>query len=92
MIGEGEYNLDALKEIEVTDSYLGMDQDIRHCQTEESLFSCTTRHYIDTLLGQCGCLPFDIRNSQVVKKCRGKKLIVSYFRTHFAPQSSILTV
>ena len=45
LIGEGEYNLDNLKEIKITDSYLGLDQDVRKCQNEESLFSCTTRQY-----------------------------------------------
>ena len=36
LIGEGEYNLDTLKEIEVTESYLGLDQYVRECQEKES--------------------------------------------------------
>ena len=32
MIGEGEYNLNVVKEIVVTDSYLKMDQSVRGCQ------------------------------------------------------------
>ena len=57
MIGEGKYNLDALKEIRVTESYLGMDMGIRKCQNEEPLENCTTRTYMDSFLQQCGCLP-----------------------------------
>ena len=54
LIGEGEYNLNALKEIKVTDSYLGMrmDQDIKDCQNKEPFFNCTTRKYINTFLGE----------------------------------------
>ena len=66
LIGEGEYNLNALKEISVTDSYLGLDQDIRGCQNEEPFYNCTTRHYTKTLRDQCGCLPFSIRLTEKV--------------------------
>ena len=61
LIGEGEYNLNALKEIRVTESYLGLDQDVRGCQNEEPLKNCTTRQYLKTMLGECGCLPFNFR-------------------------------
>ena len=60
LIGEGEYNLNALKEIRVTESYLGLDQDVRKCQDEEPLNNCTTRQYLNTMLGECGCLPFNL--------------------------------
>ena len=57
LVGEGKYNLDAVKEITVTDSFLGMDMEDKGCQLEEPLDNCTTRHHIDTVLHQCGCLP-----------------------------------
>ena len=66
LVGEGEYNLDALTQIEVTESYLGLDQDVRECQIEESLYNCTTRQYLDTLMEKCGCLPITIRISHEV--------------------------
>ena len=61
LIGDGEYNLDVLKNIETTESYLGLDQDVRGCQNEETIDNCTTRQYIDTLLEKCECLPYSIR-------------------------------
>ena len=61
LIGEGEYNLNVLKEIRVTESFLGLDQDVRQCQHKEPLNNCTTRQYLDTFLGECGCLPLNIR-------------------------------
>ena len=63
LIGEGQYNVDDLKEIKVTESYLGMDQDIKDCQNEEPFYNCTTRQYIHNILMECGCLPLNIRRS-----------------------------
>ena len=63
LVGEGEYNLNALKEIKSTESYLGLDEDVRECQNDEPQDNCTTRHYVDSLMQQCGCLPFNIRLS-----------------------------
>ena len=65
-VAQGEYILNGLKEIEVTDSFLGLDQEDKQCQNEESHDNCRTRHHIDTLLNECGCLPFDIRLSKKV--------------------------
>ena len=65
-IGEGEYNVNVLKEIKVSESYLGMDQDDRKCQNEEPLYNCTTRRYLDNLMEKCGCLPFNIRISNKI--------------------------
>ena len=62
LIGEGEYNLNDLKEIRVTDSYLGLDQDVRQCQNEEPMKNCTTRHHLKSMLDKCGCLPFNIKH------------------------------
>ena len=61
LIGEGEYNLNVVKKIDVTDSYLAFDQNFRQCQNEESLSMCKTEYYLNTLLKKCGCLPFHIR-------------------------------
>ena len=60
MVGEGKYNLDAVKEIKVTESFLGMDMKYKQCQIQESFEKCETRHYIDTVLHECGCLPLSI--------------------------------
>ena len=68
LYGEGEYNLNVLKQIKITDSYLGLDQNVRGCQNDISFTDCTTKQYIDTLLDQCGCLPLNIRlNDKVVR-------------------------
>ena len=66
LIGEGIYNLNVLKEVKVTDSFLDMNQDVIACQFEQTLDNCTTKHYMDTLLDECGCIPWDIRLSEKV--------------------------
>ena len=50
----------------VTESYLGLDQEERGCQNEETLDNCTSRQYYDTILVKCGCLPLHIRPSEVL--------------------------
>ena len=66
MVGEGKYNLDDFRQIDVTESYRGLDPDIKRCQNEEPLHNCTTRRYMDTIIGQCGCLPLNLRTSDEV--------------------------
>ena len=60
MLGEGEYNLNVLKESEVTESFVGLSKEDRKCQDEESYAKCTTRHYIENFRKKCGCLPLSI--------------------------------
>ena len=60
LIGAAKYNLNGLKEIKVTESYLGLQQNVRGCQNEEELYNCTTKYFKDTMLEQCGCIPLDI--------------------------------
>ena len=66
MIGEGKYNLNAVEEILVTESFLGLDESVKHCQNKEELDVCKNRHMKKTLLQQCGCVPLGIRISKKV--------------------------
>ena len=58
--GTGQFNLNILKEISVTDSYLGLDLNVRGCQNDEPYDNCTTRHNIKAMRDKCGCLPFSV--------------------------------
>ena len=95
MIGEGEYNQDALKDIEVTDSYLGMDQEIRGCQDSEPYYNCTTREYINRIKEKCGCLPLNMRLSAEVilysfLNISVQNIHFNLFRINYAPQSTLI--
>ena len=60
--------MNALTESKATNSFLGLTEEDRKCQNVEPLFNCTTRQYMDTLMQECGCIPFNIRLSDEVKK------------------------
>ena len=63
LIGEGEYNINSVKELTVTDSFLGLDEEDKGCQNEEPLHNCTTRIYHDTISEHCGCQPINMKLS-----------------------------
>ena len=63
--GQG-YNLNVIKEIKVTESFLTLNPDVRKCDNKEIFDDCKTRHYLDSLLTNCKCLPFNIRLSDQV--------------------------
>ena len=61
LTGEGQYNINSLKEIRATESFLTLDADIRGCRISgESHDDCTTRLFLENMRQKCGCLPFSI--------------------------------
>ena len=67
LYGEGDYNLNVVKEVKVTESFLGLDADVKGCNMEETFENCTTKIYIETVKQKCGCLPFNIYLSDKVQ-------------------------
>ena len=61
-MGEAGYGLGGLKEVEVTEWFLGMDQAVTQCQQGETLAACQTRSYRAAAEEQCGCLPFSLKD------------------------------
>ena len=76
MIGEGKYNLNAVEEILVTESFLGLDESVKDCQNKEELNECKNKHMERTLLEQCGCVPLSIRISKKVS------IVLEFQTTH----------
>ena len=69
--GEGEYNLNILKEIEVTDSFYELNDKVRKCQIykgNDTYDTCTSRYFMEQMMLKCGCLPFAIKNGSVNHK------------------------
>ena len=64
LYGEGQYNLLSLKEIVVTDSFMGLDRDSQNCQNIETVDGCKTRLHIENFRQQCGCLPLSLKLSE----------------------------
>ena len=65
--GEGDYNLNVVKEVKVTESFLGLSSDVKGCNMEKTFENCTTKIYIETVKQNCGCLPFNIHLSDKVQ-------------------------
>ena len=78
-----EYNLNNIKEIKVTQDFLGLSKTIRRCQNDESQDECKSRKYVDTLMNSCKCLPFAIRDIEKVY------LPSTYFIFHDSFQGSL---
>ena len=66
VVGEGEYNLNVVDEVRVTDSFLGLHKDVRGCQTEELLIDCRTQEYKNKVLEYCHCLPLKLDVSNTI--------------------------
>ena len=64
---EGQYNLNNLKEISVTDSFMGLDIKTRNCQSIGKYDECKTMLHMENLRHECGCLPLSLRLSEEVK-------------------------
>ena len=55
-----------MKETVVTESFMGLDRDIRKCQNFETYNDCKTQLYIDNMRQECGCLPLSLKLSDKV--------------------------
>ena len=62
-----EYNLNVIKEIVVTNDFLGLDKDVTNCQNEETYDNCITRRFTNTIYKKCKCLPFGFNLSNEVE-------------------------
>ena len=73
--------------MEGTDSFLTIDPDVRKCQSTVDYEECTTKHIHDTLKNQCMCLPFNIKQDQVMNdlciEMLGRYLHMSAWIKHF---------
>ena len=66
--GEGEYNLNILKEIKITNSFTDLDKEVKMCQnykSNDTYDSCTTRYFMNQMRLKCGCLPYVIINAKI---------------------------
>ena len=62
LVGEGHYALEDIKDIKVTEEFLGLGQDITKCQTREFRADCVSRRYLEQVLTSCHCAPLYIRS------------------------------
>ena len=64
--GEGQYNLNSLKMIDVTESFLELDENVIKCQDKVFFDNCTTKYYLEIIKKKCECLPVLINTLEEV--------------------------
>ena len=60
--------MNILKEIEVTDSFYELDNEVRKCQSYKgkgTYDTCTSRYFLEKMNLNCGCLPYSIINATI---------------------------
>ena len=60
--GGGNFGLKNLKELKVTSSFLGLEEDIRKCGGEQSQVDCITDYLMKEIVGTCKCVPLHIKD------------------------------
>ena len=58
LTGEGQYNFNSIKQIDITESFLNIDKELTKCQNRELFEDCTTQHYLLEVKEKCKCLPY----------------------------------
>ena len=53
--------------MKVTDSFITLDEDVRQCQDEYTQVECRTKKYLDSIIENCKCLPFDLKLTEQVQ-------------------------
>ena len=51
-----------VKEFKVTEDFLGLDEEKKGCQSQETVEDCRTNKYFAATTSKCGCVPFSLRN------------------------------
>ena len=68
MFGGGEYNI-VLERVSVTESYLGLKEEVRNCrESEEDYQQCVTKNYVQRVKDNCQCLPLSMSLNKKVDK------------------------
>ena len=57
--GGGSYNLNILKQINVTKSFQTLNQEAKGCQGDSPIDDCLTSEYLKYIKDKCGCLSMD---------------------------------
>ena len=67
---ESIYNLNNIKEVSVTDAFVNLDEKTRGCSNDFTFDECTTKLYVNAVIGKCNCLPIKMGISKEVScKC-----------------------
>ena len=49
-----------MKQVEVTDDFLGLDESDIGCHKDKTYNECITKQYVGSIVENCECLPFSM--------------------------------
>ena len=58
--GDGHFSLSGVKEVRVSQEFVGLGQEITSCQTARSRADCLTGDYLARAMETCHCAPLSI--------------------------------
>ena len=58
-LGEGNYGVSDVKQVKVTESYLGLGP---NCQTGQNKADCIIWRHLERILATCHCAPFSLKS------------------------------
>ena len=96
LYGSGSFALSAVKQILPTEDFLGLNDDIKKCQDQETYEECTTRAFTRDITEKCLCTPFALRNfsdtTQVIcKKIQYLEMVTSFSGNLFSRRKLLLS-
>lgn len=62
LTGGGHFALSGVKEVAVSEEFLGLGEETTGCQTGQSRADCLTGKYLARALNTCHCAPLNIRS------------------------------
>ena len=72
LVGDFEFALKIFKEISVTESFMGLGDNDRGCQSVEVQKNCTLQKYVQTK-SNCECLPLHLALNDQDSVCKGPR-------------------
>ena len=64
----GKYNIKIFMDINVTDSFLGLNENTRGCQEKRNHEKCVSKDYVNKIMKKCGCVPISLSLHEQVQK------------------------
>ena len=77
--GEGNFRLADIKQMEITDDFTSLDENVRKCQTEIRKEDCVTKKYLENMKRTCNCLPFQLQNYSSHDKVWISLIFIKFF-------------
>ena len=62
LYGEGNYALTDIKEIKVTEEFLGLDPTITDCESQQFRTDCRAAEYQERIATSCSCAPLNLKH------------------------------